>query len=253
VSARSFFRRARIASQAVKDIANWHEVLPLAARGKDVTEIRLRTGDVITAPTEAALWPHFSDIWYHCSYTKYCAIPSGAVVIDIGANVGVFSLFAARLARRVYALEPASSNFSRLARNVSLTRNVIPLQFACGARDGEGTLDLSGLPVAFSLKTLSSGKSEAVNVISLDTLFKRYNIAQCDYLKLDCEGAEFEIILESAASLFSHVSRIVMEYHDHLSNGISHHTLAERLRSLGFKTSDYNPNGTHGMMAAVRA
>jgi hypothetical protein len=52
--------------------------------------------------------------------------------------------------------------------------------------DGEGTLDLSGLPVTFSLKTLSSARSEVVQVISLDTLFKRYNVAQCDYLKLDC-------------------------------------------------------------------
>jgi FkbM family methyltransferase len=248
----SLFRRARIAGQAVTDIANWREVLPLAARGQDVTEIRLRNGAVIHAPADASLWPHFSDIWYHSSYTKHCSIKSGAVVVDVGANAGVFSLFAARHARQVYALEPASSNFSQLIQNVRLARNVVALQCACGARDGEATLDLSGPPVTYSLKTSSSGKSESVKVVCLETLFRRYHIAQCDYLKLDCEGAEFEIILEAVPSVFSRVRQIVLEYHDHLSNGASHYDLAEKLRSFGFETNNYNPNGTHGMMAAVR-
>jgi FkbM family methyltransferase len=252
LSVASFLRRARIAACAFTDIANWREILPLASRGEDVTEIRLRDGTVISAPPEAALWPHFSDVWYHSAYTKHCAIPAGAVVVDVGANVGVFSLFAARHAREVYALEPASSNFSRLVQNVRPARNVVPLQFACGAQDGEATLDLSGIPVTFSLKTSSSMKSELVKVIGLESLFSRYDIRQCDYLKLDCEGAEFDIVLDSAPSVFSRVHRIVMEYHDELSDRATHRNLSERLQSLGFKTTEYNPNGTHGMIAAIR-
>jgi hypothetical protein len=144
LSATDFLRRAKIATQAFADVANWREVLPLAATGKAVTEIRLRSGAVIKAPPDGSLWPVFSDIWYHHSYTKHCTISPGSTVVDVGANVGVFSLFAARTAGAVYALEPASSNFSRLVQNVSHAKNVIPLHCACAGHDGRATLDSAG-------------------------------------------------------------------------------------------------------------
>ena len=248
-----FFRRARIATHAFSDIANWREVLPRAASGESVTEIRLRDGSIIIAPAENALWAHFSDIWYHLSYTKHCQIPPDGLIVDIGANVGVFSLFAARHARVVYALEPASSNFSRLISNVSRARNIVPLNLACAAQDGHGVLDLSINPVSFSLLTSGSpGKQESVDVVTLGTLFKRFNISCCDFLKLDCEGSEFDIILDSDPSLWCRVKRIVMEYHDHLSERFSHRDLLQKLEELGFRTTVYNVNGTYGMIAAVR-
>jgi FkbM family methyltransferase len=249
----SFFRRAKIAGQAFIDVANWREVLPRAASGKTITRIQLRSGSVLTGLPETALWPHFSDIWYHRSYTKFCPIPPNSLVVDVGANVGVFSLFAARSARLVYALEPASSNYSRLVPNTSQVDNIVPLNYACAAHDGRGSLDVSGSPVTFSLMTSSSTTTqESVDVISLATLFERFGIDRCDYLKLDCEGAEFEIILESDSALLNRIQRIVMEYHDHLSNKYSHVDLLERLKSLGFQASSYNPNSTSGMIAALR-
>jgi FkbM family methyltransferase len=248
-----FLRRTRIAAHAFWDIANWREVLPRARVGKSVTEIRMRSGSTISAPPENALWPHFSDIWYHLTYTKRCAIPRDSLVVDIGANVGVFSLFAARAARLVYSLEPASSNFSRLVSNVSQTQNIVPLNLACAGRDGRASLDLSSNPVSFSLMTSgSSDRRETVEVITLGTFFERHKIDHCDFLKLDCEGSEFEIILDSRPSLMGRINRIVMEYHDHLSDKFSHRDLLQRLNELGFHTTVYNANGTYGMIAAVR-
>jgi len=248
-----FFTRAKIAGLAFLDIANWREVLPRAAAGETVTEIRLRDGTVITAPPENALWPHFSDVWYHSTYTKRQPIPRGAVVVDIGANVGVFSLFAARTARMVYALEPASSNFSRLVANTSRAQNVAPMRMACGGNDGSAVLDLSSNPVSFSLMTHSSGNSETVEVVTLASLFDRLKIAKCDFLKLDCEGAEFDIILNSAPALIRGIPRIVMEYHDYLSERFSHRDLLQRLESLGFRVRIYNHHETYGILEAIRA
>jgi hypothetical protein len=144
-------RRARIASHVFWDIANWREVLPRASAGKTVTEIRLRRGPVISATPEHSLWPHFSDIWYHQSYTKHLSIPSGSVVVDVGANVGVFSLFAARTARILYALEPSSSNFALLRSNTAQAKNIVPLHLACAGADGQASLDVGSDPVSFSL------------------------------------------------------------------------------------------------------
>jgi FkbM family methyltransferase len=247
-----FLRRAKIAGLAFMDIANWREVLPRAAAGETVTEIRLRDGTVITAPPENALWPHFSDVWYHYTYTKRQAIPRGALVVDVGANVGVFSLFAARTARLVYALEPASSNFSRLVANTSRVQNILPMRLACGGKDGSAALDLSSDPVSFSLLTHSTQKSETVEVITLASLFDRLKIMRCDFLKLDCEGAEFDIILNSEPSLVRGIPRIVMEYHDHLSEHFSHRDLLQRLESLGFRARAYNQHETFGIIEAAK-
>jgi FkbM family methyltransferase len=246
-------RRARIASHALWDIANWREVLPRASAGESVTEIRLRRGPVISATPEHSLWPHFSDIWYHQSYTKHCSIPSGSVVVDVGANVGVFSLFAARTARIVYALEPSSSNFSLLRSNTAQTKNIVALNLACAREDGQASLDLSSDPVSFSLVSANgSNCRETVEVIGLGTLFDRYKIERCDFLKLDCEGCEFEIILDSAPALIGRIERIVMEYHDHHSSQFSHSDLLQSLEKLGYQAVSYNANGTHGMIAAIR-
>jgi FkbM family methyltransferase len=247
-----FFMRTKIASLAFLDIANWREVLPRAAAGETVTEIRLRDGTVITAPPENALWPHFSDVWYHYTYTKRRPIPRGALVVDIGANVGVFSLFAARTARMVYALEPASSNFSRLVANTSRVQSIVPMQLACGGEDGSAALDLSTNPVSFSLMTHSPEKSETVEVITLASLFDRLKITRCDFLKLDCEGAEFDIILNSAPTLIRGIPRIVMEYHDYLSERFSHRDLLQRLESLGFRVTTYNQREASGIIEAIR-
>jgi len=247
-------RRARIAGQAFWDIANWRDVLPRASAGKSVTEIRLRSGAVLTATPEHSLWPHFSDIWYHRSYTKHFSIPPGSVVLDVGANVGVFSLFAARKAGIVYALEPSSSNFSLLRSNTAGAKNIVPLNLACARADGEASLDVGSDPVSFSLAAASgSNRRETVELISLRTLFERYRIERCHFLKLDCEGCEFEIIMDSDTSLLQRIERIVMEYHDHRSTKFSHRDLLRSLGQLGFAAVSYNPNGTHGMIAAIRS
>lgn len=246
-------RRAKIAGNAFWDLANWRDVLPRASAGEAVTEIRLRRGPVIVATPAHSLWPHFSDIWYHRSYTKCFSIPPDSVVVDVGANVGVFSLYAARTARQVYALEPSSANFSLLRSNTGGASNVLPVKLACGGADGEASLDVSSDPVSFSLASASGSNSrETVEVISLGTLFARYNIERCDFLKLDCEGCEFEIILATEPALLRRIDRIVMEYHDHRSAQFSHRDLLLALRQLGFEAVSYNPNGTHGMIAAIR-
>jgi Methyltransferase FkbM domain len=72
-----------------------------------------------------------------------------------------------------------------------------------------------------------------------------------NFLKLDCEGCEFGIIMGLDAALVCRISRIVMEYHNHLSKQFSHRDLVEKLATFGFRTVVYNSNGTYGMIAAT--
>jgi hypothetical protein len=72
----------------------------------------------------------------------------------------------------------------------------------------------------------------------MDTLFG----GRCDLLKIDCEGAEFPILLQAPCELFLRIRRIALEYHDW--SGRRHSQLVERLSKLGYhvKTS---PNPVH--------
>jgi len=242
------FRRIGIATRAVWDLQNWQEVLSGVTRGESVPVIRLRDGTIIHAAH--ALWPHFSETWYHRAYTRHLSIPRGGVVVDVGANVGVFSLLAARKARVVYALEPASDNFRQLTRNVTTHQRIHPLQLACGATDGRAVLDTTADPVSYSLYT--GGGGEDVEVVTLSTLFRRLRIDRCDFLKLDCEGSEFGIIGDTGA--MKRVERVALEYHDRLAPQRASHTdLISMLRTLGFtRVFQYGMRETQGMIAASR-
>src|SRR5262249_54371498 len=97
-----------------------------------------------------------------------------------------------------------------------------------------------------------SKNQETVEVSSLSTFFERYRIERCGFLKLDCEGCEFELVLDSDPKVINRIDRIVMEYHDHLSIRFSHRDLLEALTKLGFEAVAYNAKGTYGMIAADR-
>ena len=92
--------------------------------------------------------------------------------------------------------------------------------------------------------------SEIVETKTLNTVFRDLGIEHCDYMKLDCEGSEYAILLLADTTLLRRIDTIVLEFHDHLTNRCSHRDLLQKLRSSGFKASAYNHSATYGMIAA---
>ncbi len=105
----------------------------------------------------------------------------GDVLVDVGANVGVFSLVAARWvgpAGRVIAFEPSSRECSRLDDTIALNglRNVQPVRMACGAEAGTATLrvavdtyaGLNTLGRGFAYEGVETAQLETVSVTTLD-------------------------------------------------------------------------------------
>jgi FkbM family methyltransferase len=180
--------------------------------------------------------------------------PENSVVIDIGANIGVYSLFVTQSkGTRVYAYEPMPENFRFLKENVALNsmeQRIMPFQYAISGKAEKRRLYLgesplhSFLPVSsspfnakFSLSAPSTEQeSIAVECVSLQQVFEANQIQICDLLKIDCEGAEYDILYNLPEVFFSRIKEIRLEYHNHLHNTLNTgDALAEFLKAKGFQ------------------
>ena len=181
-------------------------------------------------------------------YTRYgTPVKDGWTIIDIGAGIGDFSIYAAfaRPKVSVLAFEPFPDSFDLLAKNLSDNQvdNVLIFQTAVWEGDGELLLDLSsGEPLQIgSLEHGEVVKSEdtlKVQSISLNSLLIQNQLEQVDLLKLDCEGAEYKILMNAPHGALIKIRRIIMEYHD-LDEKHNHRVLMTFLKEQGFQVRQY--------------
>jgi FkbM family methyltransferase len=123
-------------------------------------------------------------------------IKPGSVVYDIGANVGYFSLLAAVLSGengKIYAFEPLPRNIEFLRKHIALNKglNIQVIEAAVSSHSGEAFFEL-GASSAMGHLTAEGGLR--VNMVSLDTLVSNGEIAPPDYMKIDVEGAEHDVL-----------------------------------------------------------
>jgi FkbM family methyltransferase len=131
------------------------------------------------------------------------SIAPGYHFVDIGANVGAYSLFvAARAGRdaRILAVEPQPNVFAKLSTNISLNPFGTVKAVACAVADKAGDLTLFLDPRnegESSMRTLRSSSANSVKVpaVPLAQLLKTEGFSHVDAMKIDVEGAE-DLILE---------------------------------------------------------
>jgi FkbM family methyltransferase len=174
----------------------------------------------------------------------------GDTVIDIGANIGCFSVLAARAVGptgRVLAVEPEQSTFESLRRNVRLNRceNIDARRLAIGGSSGEAELHVGVKMLFNSIYAQVGGVKEGapahgtgselqrVPMSTLENLMDDAEVERCDYLKIDCEGAEFDIFREMDERTANRIDQITMEIHR--IPGGEPEALRSRLTDLGFQ------------------
>lgn len=197
----------------------------------------------------------FLDRFYErCGFT----ICPGWTVIDIGAGLGDFTLFASRVeGTRVFAFEPFPESFALLSENIALNQasNVEMFAEAVGSVGGSLLLDLAGgEPLQFQSRTAPVTRPESqisVRARSLSEILNQLKLESCDLLKLDCEGAEYDILMNSPLTMLDRIRRIVMEYHDR-ATPYTHKELLRFLRGRGFKVEVF-ANPVHNDLGYLRA
>ena len=172
---------------------------------------------------------------------------SNTVFLDVGANVGLYSIYAAKTKNTtVYAFEPSFFNLEYLARNIFINGlsekiNIIPL--ALNNTAGINPFHLTstvwgGALSTFDQKFDDSGKEMhpefvyKTTGIDLDTLSKLLQLEKADYVKIDVDGLE-HIILSGAKNTLKNAREILVEINDNFSEQreVSNNILVE----LGFE------------------
>lgn len=160
----------------------------------------------------------------------------GQKVIDVGANVGLFSLLAAARGAVVEAYEPHPETYDWLVRNTR-GRDVTCTQAAVVGSLSEGQVELWLHPGRNSRHTTARyevGSGEPLlHKVEVPAIRLEEVIGHgCDLLKLDCEGAEFEIVDGTPIESLARAARLVCEVH---SNAGDPAKLKARLREAGFE------------------
>lgn len=169
-------------------------------------------------------------------------VQDGWTVVDIGGALGDFAICTARAHpnARVYVYEPFPESFALLQENIALNalENIEASPLAVGAQSETLLLDTAtGVAVTHSTAAgqLRSG-ALPVESISLDEVFTSLGLDECDFLKIDCEGGEYDILFHASDATLGKIKHISMEYHDGVT-AYSHRDLVHFLQGKGFRVT----------------
>jgi FkbM family methyltransferase len=157
----------------------------------------------------------------------------GRTIVDVGAGVGDTAiLFSLRGARRVIALEPYPRLYGEALLNIKangLADRVALVNAGLGALDGEVCADLGDVEGYFLFRP-SNRCDVRVRMYTLRTLIKEFEVEEGSVLKMDCEGCEYEAVLNTDPSDFAIFSQVIIEYHSGYSE------IKKHLEAAGFST-----------------
>ncbi len=166
----------------------------------------------------------------------------GRVVIDCGANIGLFSVSAAMAgAARVYAFEPAATTRFALERNVAAARThcvtVLPFALADVTASASFTVMPAGGGLSsFAPASPSAGHTTTVGVRRLDDVIPAADHSQVGVIKIDVEGAEEKLLRGAVKIIATSRPAILIEVEDeHLRRqGSSATRLRDLLKARGY-------------------
>ncbi len=175
----------------------------------------------------------------------YGKINPGCSVIDIGANIGVFSIYAARAgAKSIKAYEPAEESFALLRKNIEqngYAKIIYPFRAAVVGKQSKPVWFPRHSNVFNAIETSPKDSSDYDLVPSIPFKELIRDIPEPNLVKLDCEGGEYDIILNSEDAIFKPIKEIRLEYHRGPSN-----QLITRLDNLGFTRYQFMDEGEEG-------
>jgi FkbM family methyltransferase len=169
---------------------------------------------------------------------EFVSIMPNSIVVDVGANIGAFTIFAAQMAEKVFAFEPEPENFRLLCSNIELNRlkNVIPSRMAITKKKGKKNFYIAEKQHSgsHSFFLQQYKKKIEVKTLSIMDLIEKEALTKINFLKLDCEGSEDEIIQGLSSEAAKKIEQIALEFH-RINDSFTTDKMVGKLNTLGFE------------------
>jgi len=171
-------------------------------------------------------------------------IPPQATIVDIGANAGYFTLFALMKFVRpsLFAYEPIPASYTQLERHRRLNpgQSMKCFPMAVSGHGGEIALSFDAADPFTTSATVFSSCAPApdslrVPSVTLQKIFEEHCLSRCDLLKIDCEGAEYDILYSSSSDVLKSIDQMAMEVHPGEGKDQNIGAMKAFLESQGFR------------------
>jgi len=192
-------------------------------------------GRRIFAPKNAA--GVFMEIFQDEVYEQVWKLNPGDVVLDIGAYVGMFTVKASRIVGehgKVVAIEPSPENHAMLVGNCRGLDNTILVKKAVMVRGGVGKLYYSKSAAANSL-VVRWKEYVKVETITLDDLMSELGLEKVDFIKVDAEGAELDVLKGAKRTLEKGTRLAIAAYHTAPNGEAEIGQVVEALHGVGYR------------------
>ena len=214
-----FFSKVRVFARSWNILKNWY-LYPLVyfkLTKKDYVIFETRSGLKIKIRVNSTDLMAFTHVWMIQEYSDdNFSINNDDVIIDVGAHIGLFALFASQFCKngKIFCYEPIKENYKILIENIEMNQiqNIFPNNLAVTKETSRVKIFLNDDQSGHSMFIQNKNFVE-VDSKSLSDIFIDNGIKECDFLKLDCEGAEYEIVESLSADLFTKINKTVIEYH----------------------------------------
>lgn len=241
----------------IKIYKNWFELIKNRLFKVNSTKTLLRNGYQIcssdTSPLSVVMDETFILQRYNPGFLK---IEKDDVVVDIGAHIGDFSIFAnIQNASYVYAIEPDPDTYKLLIKNINLNniKNIISLnkavtdkvqniKFYKANNDGGNSI----------YKRSKNQKPTIVESTTIDQIMKKYDLDKIDFLKIDCEGSEGLIFKTISNQTLKKINKISMEYHNNFSV-LNSNEIKNILIKSGFEVKVFELDKNFGYIYAFQS
>jgi FkbM family methyltransferase len=172
----------------------------------------------------------------------YGSVVGKSTVVEIGANIGTFAIYAAASDSNVtlYSYEPVRANYEVLVQNIAnngYQDRITPFNLGVASRTEKRDFYLTSSPEHSFFKRENSNHSVSINCQCLSDILSSNSISRVDLLKVNCEGAEYEILYSTPRECFDKIDEIRMEYHEHKTAKYNVEELMSFLEGFGYATT----------------
>lgn len=231
----------------LKNFTNWWLYLAYKYGFSSQNPLVFKTRNGVLVEVPSRLLHTFKEIFMEEGYLAGLEKKPGPrpVILDIGANAGYFSLFAVSTfdGASVLAYEPIPGNYRQLLRNADLnsSRRISCFPLAVAGHCGEISLvfdNTDSFTTSATVLPVNSGANDSMRVecVDLKKIFDDHRLEKCDLLKLDCEGAEYDILYSCPDAYLKRIDQIAMEVHKGEGENMNIDEMDSFLKSRGFLT-----------------